>query len=167
MRFPNAIALSGGCALGSGIARWASRNERHARASGEPRYTLRGLTNLALDGIINFSYKPLRIIGLTGIAIGVLALFGAAVVLGKDVTDTAILGYNPRNAPGWTSLILAILGISEAVQLFGLGILGEYIGRIFDETKHRPPYLIETKINCAPAPNRDPGATRHEELDMR
>jgi dolichol-phosphate mannosyltransferase len=140
--------------------------ERHARASGEPKYTLRGLMNLALDGIINFSYKPLRIIGLTGIAIGVLALFAAAVVLGQYVTDTAILGYNPRNAPGWTSLILAILAIS-AVQLFGLGILGEYIGRIFDETKHRPPYLIETKINCAPATNRDPGATRHEELDVR
>jgi glycosyltransferase involved in cell wall biosynthesis len=120
--------------------------ERQARAAGRPKYTLRRLINLAIDGVINFSFKPLRILGLTGIAIGLVALGAAAVFLFQYVSNLSILGYNPRAAPGWTSLILAVLFLS-AIQLFGLGIIGEYLGRLFEETKRRPPYIIETRIN--------------------
>jgi glycosyltransferase involved in cell wall biosynthesis len=123
--------------------------ERHARAAGVPKYTVRSLVNLALDGVINFSYKPLRILALTGMAVGLLALFAAVIFLIQYISNTTLFGYNPRHAPGWTSLILAILSLS-AVQLFGLGILGEYLGRVFEETKRRPAYLIGATINLSP-----------------
>jgi hypothetical protein len=123
--------------------------ERHARAAGEPKYTVRSLVNLALDGVINFSYKPLRILALTGMAVGIFALIAAVVFFIQYITDTTVLGYNPRDAPGWTSLILAILSLS-GIQLFGLGILGEYLGRVFEETKRRPPYLIAATMNIQP-----------------
>ena len=120
--------------------------ERQARASGSPKYTLRKLINLALDGVINFSFKPLRILGLAGMMIGGLAFLAGLIVVYQYFTNTTILGYNPHQARGWTSLILSILFLS-GFQLFGLGILGEYIGRLFEETKRRPPYLIDTMIN--------------------
>ena len=120
--------------------------QRQARAAGEPKYTLRRLVNLALDGVVNFSYKPLRMIALAGIAIGVLALIAAAVFLIQYVTNTAILGYNPHAARGWTSLMLMLLVLSAA-QLFSLGILGEYVGRLFEETKRRPQFLIGERLN--------------------
>lgn len=129
--------------------------ERQARAAGRPKYTLRGLVNLALDGVINFSFKPLRLLGLIGIAVGVLALMAAALFLFQYLTNLSIAGYNPREARGWTSLILAILFLS-AIQLFGLGIIGEYLGRLFAEAKRRPPYIIETTINVT-ARLRTPG----------
>jgi polyisoprenyl-phosphate glycosyltransferase len=138
------------------------RYERHARAAGEPKYTLRSLVNLALDGVINFSYKPLRILAVTGMAVGVFALVAAVVFLVQYLTDTTVLGYNPRRAPGWTSLILAILSLS-GVQLFGMGILGEYLGRLFEETKRRPPYLIAATINLPPRAKPYPGASVSEE----
>jgi dolichol-phosphate mannosyltransferase len=138
--------------------------ERQARAAGQPKYTLRSLVNLALDGVINFSYKPLRILGVAGIAVGVLALLAAAAFFIQSMTNMTVLGYNPRMAPGWTSLILAILFMS-AMQLFGLGVMGEYIGRLFEETKRRPPYLVGETVNMPlrqhPYPGRstgDPGA---------
>ena len=130
--------------------------ERHARAAGEPKYTIRSLVNLALDGVINFSYKPLRILALTGMAVGVFALVAAVVFLIQYITNTTVLGYNPRHAPGWTSLILAILSLS-GIQLFGMGILGEYLGRLFEETKRRPPYLIAATMNLPPRATPYPG----------
>jgi dolichol-phosphate mannosyltransferase len=129
--------------------------ERHARARGTPKYTLRSLVNLALDGVVNFSYRPLRLLGMLGVGVGFVGLLMGGVFLFQYVTDTAIFGYNPRNAPGWTSLMLVILTLS-AVQLFGLGIVGEYIGRLFEESKRRPPYLIATAINLPLRDRRHP-----------
>jgi dolichol-phosphate mannosyltransferase len=119
---------------------------RPARAAGAPKYTLRSLMNLALDGVVNFSFMPLRIVGITGLALGVLALAAAAAFALQYFADATVMGYNPRRAPGWTSLMLTILSLS-AVQLFALGVLGEYLGRLFEETKRRPPYLIATTLN--------------------
>ena len=130
--------------------------ERHARAAGTPKYTLRSLVNLALDGVINFSYKPLRVLGVTGMAIGVLASAAGVLFFVQSVTNTTVFGYNPRHAPGWTSLVLTILFLS-AVQLFGLGVMGEYIGRLFEETKRRPPYVIGAWINLPPRAASYPG----------
>ena len=101
---------------------------------------------------------------LLGIGIGVIALSAAGLFLTQYITNTTLLGYNPRNAPGWTSLILAILSLS-AIQLFGIGVLGEYLGRLFEETKRRPPYLVADTINIrvphvpAALPARHAGAT--------
>ncbi len=123
--------------------------ERHARLAGEPKYTFRKLLNLALDGLINFSYKPLRIISLMGLGLGVLAVFLALFVFTQYVADWTVLGYNPRFAQGWTSTILVLLFLSSA-QLFCLGIIGEYLGRLFEEVKRRPFYVVEKTINVPP-----------------
>jgi dolichol-phosphate mannosyltransferase len=136
--------------------------ERHARAAGVPKYTIRSLVNLALDGVINFSYKPLRILALTGMAMGIFALVAAVIFLIQYITNTTVFGYNPRHAPGWTSLILAILSLS-GIQLFGMGILGEYLGRLFEETKRRPPYLIAATMNLQPRATPYPGSRASDE----
>ena len=120
--------------------------ERAARAVGEPKYTFRQLFNLALTGIINFSGKPLRMIALAGALLGVFAVTLAIFVLFQYVTDWTILGYNPRHARGWTSLMFAVLFLAS-VQLFSLGVIGEYIARLFEEIKRRPVYLVGKAMN--------------------
>ncbi len=120
--------------------------ERAARFGGEPKYTLSKLIRLAADGIINFSYRPLQLIMLLGFFVGVGSILLAFFVLLQYFLDWTIMGFNPRQARGWTSLIFVILFLSSA-QFFCLGILGEYIGRLFEEAKHRPIYLVKKRLN--------------------
>ena len=123
--------------------------ERSARFAGEPKYTFLRLARLAMDGIVNFSYRPLQLIMLLGMTVGVLSFLLGILVLIQYLGDYTIIGYNPRSARGWTSLILTLL-FSSAVQLFCLGILGEYLGRLFEEAKRRPAYLVRRRIGVAP-----------------
>jgi polyisoprenyl-phosphate glycosyltransferase len=126
--------------------------ERHARAAGAPKYTFRKLLNLALDGIMNFSSRPLRLIAVGGFLLAALAVVLAVFVFVQYVADWTILGYNPRQQRGWASLMLAILFLAGA-QLFSLGILGEYVGRLFEEIKGRPVFLVKHTVNLdAPPP---------------
>jgi dolichol-phosphate mannosyltransferase len=67
------------------------------------------------------------------------------------VTDATIGGYNPRQAQGWTSLILTVLMMS-AIQLFAIGIVGEYMGRLFQEIKARPSYVVRELLNLDQSP---------------
>lgn len=110
--------------------------ERQMRRAGTPGYTFRKLTRLALDGLMSFSAVPLRLSGW----LGILAAF-----LGFCYLAYALIGYFlgieiPR---GWTSTIVIVLFLG-GVQLMVLGILGDYIGRIFDEVKNRPHYVPQT-----------------------
>ena len=123
--------------------------ERQGRFAGEPKYSFSRLLKLALDGIFNFSYRPLHLIAAAGVAVGVGSILLALLVLAQYLTDWTIFGFNPHQARGWTSLILALL-FSSAAQLFCLGILGEYIGRLFEEVKRRPLYLVKRRINIDP-----------------
>jgi glycosyltransferase involved in cell wall biosynthesis len=122
--------------------------ERQARFAGETKYTLTKLMKLALDGVINFSYRPLQLLILLGVTIGILAMLAGVLFLFQYLTDTTVLGYNPRNAPGWTSLMLAVLFLA-GIQLLGMGILGEYVGRLFEESKQRPLYIVRKLVNLA------------------
>jgi polyisoprenyl-phosphate glycosyltransferase len=130
--------------------------ERQARAAGEPKYTFRKLLQLALDGIVNFSSKPLRLIMVAGMLLGTFSLLAALLTLIQYVFDLTIWEYNPRQQRGWTSLMLAVLLLSSA-QLFCLGIIGEYVGRLFDEVKRRPVYMVGRTVNVDP---KDDTATR-------
>jgi glycosyltransferase involved in cell wall biosynthesis len=127
--------------------------ERAARFAGEPKYSFSGLVKLGLDGIINFSYRPLQIITYIGVMVAMLAILLGILIFFQYAFDVTIVGFNPRQARGWTSLILVLLFCS-AVQMISLGILGEYLGRLFEETKRRPIYLLKKRINCPP-PDRD------------
>jgi len=120
--------------------------ERHMRQSGESKYTFSTLLRLAMDGIINFSDKPLQLAMVMGLAVGLITLAAAALVLVQFLFDISILGYNPRQVQGWTSLILA-LSLLSGVQLISIGILGQYVARLFEEVKNRPTYIVRTKVN--------------------
>jgi polyisoprenyl-phosphate glycosyltransferase len=135
-----------------GLRSWAGfkqiglRYERHARQAGEPKYTFSKLVKLGLDGVFSFSYKPLHMLMLFGLMVGALAFLGGFLSFVLYITDTTLLGYNPRSAKGWTSLIITLFFMS-GVQLFSLGLVGEYIGRIFEEIKARPVYVVGRLVN--------------------
>jgi dolichol-phosphate mannosyltransferase len=119
--------------------------ERSEREFGEPKYTFIKSLNFAFDGLANFSYKPLRMVMIFGVIVACIAFLLGAFYFWMYVTDTTILGHNPRQSRGWTSLILVMLYLGGA-QLIGMGILGEYIGRVFEEIKGRPMYMIDQQI---------------------
>ncbi len=120
--------------------------ERQARFAGEPKYNFKRLFRLATDGIFNFSYRPLQFIMSMGLILAGFCMMGAVFVLAQYIENWTILGFNPRNARGWTSTIFVILFLS-AVNLVCLGILGEYLGRLFEEVKRRPNWIVKKQIN--------------------
>lgn len=111
--------------------------DRDERVSGVTKYPLPKMIRFAIDGITSFSDVPLRFASYVGFVAAVPAIIYALVVLGYKVFRVHPPGYTP----GWASTIVAVLFLG-GVQLISLGILGEYIGRIYDEVKGRPLYLI-------------------------
>jgi len=113
--------------------------DRDPRAAGETKWNYLKLVELAIDGITSFTTAPLRIATYAGIAVSLLAfLYLLYLVIRTAVFGTDLAGY-----PSMMAVILFLGG----VQLISLGIIGEYVGRIFNETKHRPLYLIEEYHN--------------------
>lgn len=110
--------------------------ERDARYAGKPRQSARKLIRLAGDALFSFSYAPLRLATAIGAVTAIASfLLGSTVVALRLFTELAI--------PGWSSILATITFLGGA-QLLGLGILGEYIGRIYDEVKERPLYVVRT-----------------------
>ena len=114
--------------------------ERKERFAGKTKYPLKKMLKLASDGIISFSSKPIKLVGMLGII---------SIVISFAILIYALISYfcnlNHLSA-GWTSLMCAITFFA-GVQLLSLWIISEYIGRIYDETKGRPQYIIEKRIN--------------------
>lgn len=124
--------------------------DRAARAAGEAKYGFRKLFRLALDGLVSFSSLPLRLAAWLGLIASVLgfvmmlwALFAAL--------------FSEKTPPGWASTAVIVLFFG-GVQLLMLGVLGEYLGRIFDEVKGRPHFVVAQKSGwlSAPAPGDPP-----------
>lgn len=115
-----------------------SREPRHA---GETKFSGWRLWNFALEGITSFSTAPLRIWTYLGTAIALTAFAFGAFVIGR----TVLLG---RDLPGYASLITVVLFLG-GVQLIGLGVLGEYLGRIYSESKGRPIYIVRDRYDDA------------------
>ncbi len=114
--------------------------ERKKRYAGKTKYPLRKMLKLARDGIISFSNKPLKIVGGMGII---------SIIISIILTIYALVSYafnlNDLSA-GWTSLMVGITFFA-GVQLLSLWIMSEYMGRVYDEVKQRPQYIIKKKIN--------------------
>jgi dolichol-phosphate mannosyltransferase len=108
--------------------------ERAARHAGEPKYDFRRLVRLALDGMLSFSAAPLRLASW----LGVLVALAGALYVGVAVAFRLLSGNVPE---GWTSIVAVVLTIG-GMQLMVIGVLGEYLARIYDETKARPNYLV-------------------------
>ena len=123
-----------------GIRSWVGLNqvglpfERHARYAGQSKYTIRRLVLLALDGLISFSYVPLRFISFLGLSVSGLSIFLAVFYFVKKL----LYGLSP---PGFATLVVSIFFLA-GIQLITMGVIGEYVGRIFEEAKRRPLYVL-------------------------
>jgi len=116
-----------------GFRQTAVMYRREARQAGETKFPVRKMTRFALDGITSFSFFPLRLATWTGFGVSIFAFLYILVVLVLKATGVSWLGY--------TSLMASILFLG-GVQLLMIGIMGEYLARIFDEVKRRPLYLV-------------------------
>jgi len=113
--------------------------DRQERAAGKPKQTLRRLLKYAIDGMLSFSYKPLRSVTYMGF---IISAFSFCLALYYFVT---FFVFNKRAGSGFTTTILCVLFLG-GVQLISTGILGEYIGRIYEEMKQRPLYVVMEKL---------------------
>ena len=130
-----------------GLRSWAGfrqiglEYDRDARAAGEVKYTLRKLIKLALDGVVSFSTTPLRMATYLGFVVSFFALLGAAVTILQRIFVEWFTRMGFPYVPGFYALFTGMLFLG-GVQLISLGIIGEYLGRIFDEVKGRPLWTI-------------------------
>lgn len=126
-----------------GMVSWVGFNQtaveydRDVRHTGTTKYPLSKMVRFAMDGITSFSDVPLRFASYFGFIVSAIAFLYAIYVIVSKVFNVRPLAYTP----GWASTIVAVLFLG-GVQLMSLGILGEYLGRVYDEVKGRPLYLI-------------------------
>jgi dolichol-phosphate mannosyltransferase len=126
-----------------GMVSWVGFNQaaieydRDVRYAGETKYPLSKMLRFAMDGITSFSDVPLRFASYFGFTVSVIAFVYAVVVIVMKTFSLKLAFYTP----GWASTIVAVLFLG-GVQLMSLGILGEYLGRVYDEVKGRPLYII-------------------------
>ena len=121
---------------------------RLPRTLGETKYTMRKMLGLALDGITSFSVMPLRVISLLGALLFALTAVIGCVFLYLTLTHASQL------VPGWASTALPVLFLG-GVQLLSLGVLGEYVGKIYLETKQRPRFIVEERTGEPAVPLRE------------
>ena len=111
--------------------------ERNERFAGESKYPLKKMLNFAMDGILSFSIKPIRIITTAGFIVSFFSfLLLIYVIIGHFIS---------QNVTGWTTIV-ALICFFGGFQILCIGIVGEYIGKIYNETKQRPRYIIKDVI---------------------
>lgn len=112
--------------------------ERSAREAGVSKYPLKKMIKFASDGIISFSSKPLRLATNIGLLASALAIIGIIYVFALRVFTSIWV-------EGWTAIMIAVLFFG-GVQLISLGVIGEYLGRVYEESKKRPLYVVRERI---------------------
>jgi dolichol-phosphate mannosyltransferase len=125
--------------------------ERAARAAGDPKYNFRRLMRLATDGIFSFSTVPLRVVSTLGFWISAIAFLGFVFTFLQRIfkSQFALLGLAP--VPGYATIVMSVLFMG-GVQLICLGIIGEYLGRVYDEVKRRPAWIVSQRTEGIAAP---------------
>ena len=123
--------------------------ERPARFAGETKYPLRRMLRFAIDGITSFSTVPLRMATWLGVLAGLVALGGVGWALYSKFFGGVVRG--------WTTIMI-LVGLGSSAQLLMTGILGEYVGRIYEEVKRRPLYVVDGEINLSGADRNDRAA---------
>jgi polyisoprenyl-phosphate glycosyltransferase len=132
---------------------------RAARFAGTTKYPLAKMVRFAVDGLLSFSIKPLRLSTYLGFVSAGLALAAILYALGKRL-------FSADWVTGWTALIIAILFLG-GVQLISLGIIGEYIGRLYGEAKRRPLFLVRERLGFGERALSLPPLERRRSLDRR
>lgn len=124
----------------TGYKQYAYEYERQERFAGKTKYPLKKMLKLASDGIVSFSTKPIKLVGILGVF---------SIIVSIAILIYALVSYafklNQLSA-GWTSIMVTVTFFS-GVQLVSLWVMSEYIGRIYDEAKGRPQFIIDKKIN--------------------
>ena len=123
-----------------GFKQYAYEYERKERFAGKTKYPLKKMLKLAQDGILSFSTKPLKIVG----GFGILSVIISICILIYSILSFAFKWNNLT--PGWTSLMCTMTFLGGVI-LISLWMIGEYIARIYDETKQRPQYIVDKTIN--------------------
>jgi len=121
-----------------GFTQTAVHYERDARHAGETKYTLRKMLRFSLDAIASFSHLPLQLATYFGMLFAGLAFVAIPVVIILRIVGSYL--------PGFGSITIAIL-LLGGIQLMAIGVIGEYVGRIYDEVKHRPLYIVREERN--------------------
>ncbi len=120
---------------------------REKRFAGKPKQTFSKLLNYALNAFFSFSFIPIRIGTYCGlILLGLISVFSAILIIGRLTNLDFWFFQNLKDLPGWTSVVLLILFLM-GMQIIFLGIIGEYIARIYDEVRGRPYYVVEEIID--------------------
>lgn len=108
--------------------------ERNERFAGESKYPLKKMLNFAFDGITSFSVKPIRMITMLGFLIFLVSIIMLLYTLIRYTTGATVIG--------WSSVMISVWALG-GLQLLGIGVIGEYIGKVYLETKNRPRYIVE------------------------
>lgn len=111
--------------------------KRQPRLQGTTKFSLGKMLSFSLDGILSFTFMPLRMVSITGVLCCLLAIGGGIYTLYSKASGHVV--------PGWTSTVLPMF-IFSGIQLLSLGIIGEYIGRLYVEIKHRPLYSVRQEL---------------------
>ncbi|MDX6696760.1 MAG: polyisoprenyl-phosphate glycosyltransferase [Solirubrobacteraceae bacterium] len=138
-----------------GFTQAAVSYQRDARFAGETKYTLRKMLRFSLDAISSFSHLPLQAATVLGFLFSLVAFAAIPVVLVLKAAGSYL--------PGFTSITVVIL-LLGGIQLIAIGIIGEYVGRIYDEVKRRPLYLVRERRNLPGAPS-DPERAEPEHAE--
>jgi dolichol-phosphate mannosyltransferase len=128
-----------------GFKQVAVEYERPARVAGESKYSFLRLVQLAADGLFSFSVAPLRLAAYAGLVVVGLSLIYGVFTMVWRIIGFRFMGHVARELPGWTTLVTGLLFL-HGIELLILGIIGEYIGRIYTETKQRPRYIVQRKV---------------------
>lgn len=126
--------------------------DRDERFAGESKYSLSKLFLLASDGVVNFSITPINMISNIGLFLFVSSILAAIFLIIWRISNFKILGHMPSDVQGFTTLAVLLLFFS-GVQLLSVGIIGQYIGRIYDESKQRPKYIVEDEVGFPKSKN--------------
>mgnify|MGYP001029195454 CR=1 FL=1 len=118
--------------------------ERHERFAGESKYPLKKMLSFAINGITSFSTKPLKLITAMGFIMSVISVLA--------MLWTIVVKFMGKSELGWSSTVCSIWFIG-GLQLLALGIIGEYVGKIYAEVKHRPRYIVADFINNSESEN--------------
>ena len=140
-RMPERTRFLRGLRSWIGLKQTALFYDRDKRLSGKPRYTFPKLVLLALNGVVTFSHLPLRLASFMGFVCASLSVLGIIVFVSLRVFTTLFI-------PGWTSIIITTLFIGS-IQLIAIGILGEYIARIYEEVKQRPLFVVDEFVGLS------------------
>ncbi len=139
-----------------GFKRTSVPYARQARAGGQPKQTLGRLIKYALDGMISFSYKPLRWVTYMGFAVS-----GVTFLLAVYYFIT-FFAFHKKWGEGFTTIIICVLFLG-GIQMISIGILGEYVARIYEEVKQRPLYVVEETVGLGTGRS---GGKDSEELSL-